>query len=1379
MKSFRRSVSWFLVFILTFQSIFLSLPASALAISWPSFLGFESKESSRTPAPGNPEKLVAQTTETPATADFSGGLTKGVGYKFSHSGDFVDFRLQDAPPTLPLQLGTLTLFDMRGLGKVKYTSTDGQIKEEIILDQAPAGNLISFDFSSSDLVAEKGEDGGYKLFSGRGGLAFAVSPPVVWDAEGKTGAAGLTIEKGVASISIDDDFLKTAAYPITVDPTVIAASAGGGPGINTQHNSFYDGTRYWVLYSDNANLVAKSSTDGINWVADSSTIASGSSGIRLSTWYAGAGQVCVAYVSGYNILAKSGTISGTSITWSSASTVFSGASGSDMYAYPSMARDANGKLWVSARYYNGSMYRVRAKRSTNPNSVTAWDASFDVSDLSSSQYIFPQAVALAEGKMYFIYTYNSPSLGIIGRYFDGTSWDSTVSVANMNGVAESRSPAAVVKNGVIYVGYLNSSNRLKYKTLASPYTAWSAEQTLADDTGVNIAFSLDDVANDIYAFYTSTIGITGKQLRQVTLGSPKRKTLLSDILTPFPRVEAIGASGSVRNVTMQAANSASADVYNPSGFLASAVNDEFIVYSEQKPKNVNVYLSQTDTSQGTTLTGEYRTAGGWSQLPGGAFTDSTNKLRYFNGDLGVVPQADWIRDSNGYYALKVRAQNSPTTKPIGSQIVPYQDMAQVSAPYTTSGDPFAVWQEGRYNSFRILFSTLRSQGKRGLESHYPTYAKDLKPARANVNLDNGNLVLAIDGPATPARGAHTNPILTYNSQNPDDGLLGHGWAANIFSRLYVGWTDSSVLYQDHDGGRHLFDYNAGIYDGPPELHLTLTKAGSDFKLKTKDQITYTFDSSGTMKSVADRNGNISTYFYDNENKLAKITDASSRDTSLTWDEDVNRLTKITDPAGRSMLLSYDTTGDLRTITDAAGKTINLTYNSAHNLTGFTNALNNTTSFSYTNGKLTTITDPVPFSHQTKFTYNRTSTEVDGPRTDLNDKTVYNLDPNGLLTSTVEPSQYLLSDGSQWRYRQKITLNTDSITLSAGSDPTLAHNIHISSDTVFNQSGTEKFWQKVDSTKGLVAFSAADGRTALSYAIKDWDFTGKDAFFDIKNTWDADSDTSMYVYYGYLAGISYPKSATDFASAYDTSLKAVYSMNDDPNASTIQDFTTNNNEGRKVAASNPNEIVGKAGRGENFDGMDDYVTVADNPSVSPTGAITLEAWIKSDTGQTGRDAINKGTAPGGYDYDYKLYFSGAGAAVQFYFKDSAGAFDWLAATFSYADNQWHHYSAVFDGDWMRLYIDGALVASKDTVLTNVRDSSNLLRLGHGWDGTFKGAFDELRLSDAAAPPTTSSWPINPSTSRTTQAPSPPASMSRSAARRAAMAPLPTFMTMTSI
>jgi hypothetical protein len=94
------------------------------------------------------------------------------------------------------------------------------VKEDIVLTQRPARDEILFSFHMQRLSPARDGKGGYVLYDSYSHPRFHILAPTVEDANGRSGKATLELTRTEAIIRIDAAFLSTAAYPITVDPTV-------------------------------------------------------------------------------------------------------------------------------------------------------------------------------------------------------------------------------------------------------------------------------------------------------------------------------------------------------------------------------------------------------------------------------------------------------------------------------------------------------------------------------------------------------------------------------------------------------------------------------------------------------------------------------------------------------------------------------------------------------------------------------------------------------------------------------------------------------------------------------------------------------------------------------------------------------------------------------------------------------------------------------------------------------------------------------------------------------------------------------------------------------------------------------------------------------
>lgn len=149
----------------------------------------------------------------------------------------------------------------------------------------------------------------------------------------------------------------------------------------------------------------------------------------------------------------------------------------------------------------------------------------------------------------------------------------------------------------------------------------------------------------------------------------------------------------------------------------------------------------------------------------------------------------------------------------------------------------------------------------------------------------------------------------------------------------------------------------------------------------------------------------------------------------------------------------------------------------------------------------------------------------------------------------------------------------------------------------------------------------------------------------------------------------------------------------------------------------------------FDGTSNYIDCGDN--FNSSNVITLEAWAKSSTAQANKGIIERGTVGVAGSYDYMMYFHNND--IYFFMKDSGSVEDYLLTPFNFHDGVWHHYVMLFDGDYFKIYVDGSLIASKNTTLTDIRVGNGTLHIGRYTNSFFQGVIDEVRVYNRSLPP----------------------------------------------
>jgi len=195
-----------------------------------------------------------------------------------------------------------------------------------------------------------------------------------------------------------------------------------------------------------------------------------------------------------------------------------------------------------------------------------------------------------------------------------------------------------------------------------------------------------------------------------------------------------------------------------------------------------------------------------------------------------------------------------------------------------------------------------------------------------------------------------------------------------------------------------------------------------------------------------------------------------------------------------------------------------------------------------------------------------------------------------------------------------------------------------------------------------------------------------------------------------------------AGAQTPGLVAAYAFNEGSGA-TVADASGNNNNGTISDASWTS--AGRFGNALVFNGTSARVTVPDAASLQLTTGMTLEAWVFPTETPTYWRAIVDKTVDG-----YYLM-----ASSSQYDQPAAGG-TWVGGnqnTFGVSlleVNTWTHLAATFDGATVRLFVNGAQVASQAQT-TPLATTNGTLQIGADSYGEFfAGRIDEVRIYNRA-------------------------------------------------
>lgn len=193
------------------------------------------------------------------------------------------------------------------------------------------------------------------------------------------------------------------------------------------------------------------------------------------------------------------------------------------------------------------------------------------------------------------------------------------------------------------------------------------------------------------------------------------------------------------------------------------------------------------------------------------------------------------------------------------------------------------------------------------------------------------------------------------------------------------------------------------------------------------------------------------------------------------------------------------------------------------------------------------------------------------------------------------------------------------------------------------------------------------------------------------------------------------------------LVAAYGF-DERSGSVVTDATGHGLDGRRVGAART--AAGRFGRALSFDGRNDRVTIPDAAQLRLTHGLTIEAWVRPTSAGGNQLVLLKGRGKG---MAYGLYASDL--------RMPAGTVRTVGAQASAVTRargrsqlplrRWSHVALTFDGNRVRIYVNGEWISSRAAGRSLVA-AAGALRIGGGASAatSFHGRIDEVRVYDHA-------------------------------------------------
>jgi len=158
---------------------------------------------------------------------------------------------------------------------------------------------------------------------------------------------------------------------------------------------------------------------------------------------------------------------------------------------------------------------------------------------------------------------------------------------------------------------------------------------------------------------------------------------------------------------------------------------------------------------------------------------------------------------------------------------------------------------------------------------------------------------------------------------------------------------------------------------------------------------------------------------------------------------------------------------------------------------------------------------------------------------------------------------------------------------------------------------------------------------------------------------------------------------------------------------------------------------------NFDGDDDWIKADDDPTLDPTGNITIAFWTRPDVEHSEIDPNNDGDGENigiagkdhpDHTWSWQVSFGEPHLDNQLGFQvydEDAGKRRWADSKTDLQPGTWYHIAARFNGTHISMFVDG--VEMNHTSASSIRASTAPFFIGQdGWNYTYNGTVDDFRI-----------------------------------------------------
>lgn len=633
---------------------------------------------------------------------------------------------------------------------LRYTLSENQVKEEFIIKEKPSDetfeklqkNLeIPFTVEKEGLQVEAQKDGGYK-FTVDGGEYWQLLPPNIKDAKAKdlqTKPIIGNLENDTYTLQVDKIYLENASYPVTIDPTVVinTSSTTTASQVSTQRHiaTTSDGTLHNFIQVGSQTATCDGvSRSGLLWFNSTDSGATWTCQGQLSSDTTNLMYADVRVDSSdniYTVYSQVTTTGGTTkdvfyrkltkgsgATWTleTAQTVLDGTS-TIGYHYATLEVEGSNRVWVAARYYDGTNYQVTVSYSNDLSAAPTWTVSQTTLETPGTNALthIPTMVRFGS-KIGIIYGINAGT-ALMWRYrSDGdslTSW--TNEAVALGGSVSTVFSAIGSSTGNVYL-VINSGTVVIMTNYNG--STWSPNATVSSTAASSTFVSVTTDNTNVWVFYGDTSGLNGQL-------SGSRKLVYKKGIAPFTASDFDATAtpvvsyhrtfdkywsfvgGAYTDDTTDAASTTATDTQ-----MVTSTND--IVYYGMSEVYDSLSWDLGTAGAGGIITWEYCSAVDvstacttWSSL---TFTAqaSANSSNFLGDGWGAfTAPAGWIAakvnsESTAYYYVRARATNNYSATPVGTQMAAIPQINGIAVTGNiVSNATQVIWTENAVSPMRV------------------------------------------------------------------------------------------------------------------------------------------------------------------------------------------------------------------------------------------------------------------------------------------------------------------------------------------------------------------------------------------------------------------------------------------------------------------------------------------------------------------------------------------------------------------------------------------------------------------------------------------------------------------------------------------------------